>query len=91
MFDKSGNLKLEDVQINTLKPLEDMKETRKQLMVIAVERGPRSTVSPKPSPCPPIRATARRVESQGSPLPALYLTQREKGISPAGVDVFIAS
>lgn len=27
MFDKSGNLKLEDVQINTLKPLEDMKET----------------------------------------------------------------
>lgn len=27
MFDKSGNLKLEDVQINTLKRLEDMKET----------------------------------------------------------------
>lgn len=27
MFDKSGNLKLEDVQINTLKPLEDTKET----------------------------------------------------------------
>lgn len=53
MFDKSGGLKIEGDTNQTLKPLEDMKETIcNQEAAFGDCRGEKAKLSSKPSPCP---------------------------------------